>query len=113
MTDTAPSGGQDRIPDTAATIRIPEVIASEDGDYWFLVGHVTEAEARLALLAHMLHPEWGYGDRDESYETALTARVRRPYMKPDPTDPNEEQMTECAMSDPEAIAFTILEAVDG
>lgn len=102
--------GRYRMTGDDVAMRIPEVIESEDGDLWFVLGHVTDAEARLALLAHMLHPEWGYNDREGSYEAALTAKIRRPFVKPDPTDENDERMTECAMGDPEAIAFTVLEA---
>jgi hypothetical protein len=116
-TSVAVSEGAESAPieplDDAPEHPIPEVFDDEDGDLWWIAGHVSDDEARLALLAHMLHPEWSFYERQDAYETALTAKVKRRFYKPASDEQDEERMVECAMGETNAGAFTLIEASDG
>lgn len=94
--------------DTDERVRVPEVLDNEDGDMWFIVGHVTEVEARLALLWQMLNDGLLVDDRADAYAIARDVKITRRCAKPDPTDEYDERFIDCAEDDPDAVLFTVM-----
>lgn len=109
-----------------APVTIPEVLEDEDGEKWWLPGHVEAALMVLAVVFDQMvnvgydeagdlltggKPSWGAQRRMPSQCRAeadgLLATVRHVWMAEDAA--NEETMHYCEPDAPGAMAFTMLD----
>lgn len=112
---------------TTPTRAIPEALGEEDGERWFVLGHI---EPALMVLAVMLELATSCGAEEmfegltgqrpgyrytpgvyaamQQHAESLLGSVRHVWFKPDPDDDDDEKMVQAVEGEPGAEPWTEL-----
>lgn len=88
-----------------AGVTLPVVTENEDGDYFWLLGHLGETECLLAVALHLVAD----CTPAEAYRLAMDSSRERSWWRQDPDKIGDDDgFVECFPTDPGATAYTIV-----